>query len=96
MLRLAKENFSAGKALERAGKLLLDDGKFVKAAKVSIQVAELAIEDGRLIDAIVAYENTYDYYLGDSSMSSNAYNSLLLGGYCAVNCDQYEKSNYDI
>ncbi len=49
MYRKVKDNPAAIKALELAVKLLLDDGKFVKAAQIQKQVAEIATEEGRLL-----------------------------------------------
>lgn len=57
----------AVKALERAVQLFLDDGKFASAAKNKQQVAEIAEEDGRTTDAIIAYEKTCDYYEAENS-----------------------------
>jgi hypothetical protein len=47
--------------------LFLDDGKFASAAKNKQMAAEIYAEDGKITDAIIAYEKTCDYYEAENS-----------------------------
>jgi len=82
---------AAVKNLERSVKLFLDDGKFSSAAKNKEQVAEIAAEDGRHTDSIIAYEKAADYYEAENSPSS-ASACLLKAGYLSVDVCEYEKA----
>jgi len=79
------------KALERAVQLFLDDGKFASAAKNKQQVAEIAEEDGRTTDAIIAYEKTCDYYEAENSASTGM-GCLLKAAYLCIDAMEYEKA----
>jgi len=79
------------KALERAVQLFLDDGKFASAAKNKQQVAEIAEEDGRTTDAIIAYEKTCDYYEAENS-SSTGMGCLLKAAYLCIDAMEYERA----
>jgi alpha-soluble NSF attachment protein len=79
------------KALERAVQLFLDDGKFASAAKNKQQVAEIAEEDGRTTDAIIAYEKTCDYYEAENSASTGM-GCLLKAAYLCIDGMEYERA----
>jgi len=81
----------AVKALERSVQLFLDDGKFASAAKNKQQVAEIAEEDGKLTDAIIAYEKSCDYYEAENS-SSTGMGCLLKAAYLCIDALEYEKA----
>jgi len=79
------------KALDRAVQLFLDDGKFSSAAKNKQQIAEIAEEDGRTTDAIIAYEKTCDYYEAENSTSTGM-GYLLKAAYLSIDALEYERA----
>jgi len=85
------DKLSAIKALERATQLFLDDGKFSSAAKNKQQIAEIAEEDGRTTDAIIAYEKTCDYYEAENSTSTGM-GYLLKAAYLSIDALEYERA----
>jgi len=81
----------AVKCLERSCQLFLDDGKFSSAAKNKQQVAEIHEEDGRITDAIIAYEKTCEYYEAENAQSTG-FACLLKAGYLCIDAMEYERA----
>jgi len=85
------DKIAAQKSLERSVKLFLDGGKFSSAAKNTQQLAEIAEEDSRLTDAIIAYEKACDYYEADNSPSTGMA-CLLKAAYLCIDCCEYDQA----
>jgi tetratricopeptide (TPR) repeat protein len=89
--------------LQRAVKLFLDDGKFSSAAKQNQCIAEMHEEDGRITDAIIAYEKTCDYYEAENSARylskfvcshfiSTGMACLLKAAYLSIDAVEYQRA----
>jgi len=80
------------RALENAITIYVDDGKLQRAATHEQNVAEILEEDGKIIEAINAYEKTYDYY--EASHSGISANKILLKiANLSAEIGDYDKAN---
>lgn len=83
--------FSAIVALENATKIFVDDGKLRAAATNKQRVAEILENDGKITDAINAYEMAYDYYEADHYEVHSIKMLLKIANLSAELCE-YEKA----
>lgn len=57
------------KCFRAAVKLFLEDGKLGTAAKHMKTIAEIAEEDGKITDALIAYQSAADYFEADGGFA---------------------------